>query len=272
MRRACSRIVRHLSAAAIVLCVATGAHATPTLLALADFNAGPGALIEIDPATGAGTLIGEISGGPGNGLWTGLARRGSQLYAVSGFDNSLYAISSTGAATLIGPSGIDDREGYLEFSPSGTLYSGSGDQLYTVDLGSGASTLVGETGLDDPNGLAFDASGNAFLLEGNSNSTGRFALFGLDESTGNTVPIGDLGLDNVNGVGGLAFFGSELRGAVNDSLYQVDPETGAAILIGAIGFTGVSSLVSVPEPASGALVGLGLLGLAARRHRTGRAR
>jgi hypothetical protein len=68
----------------------------------------------------------------------------SGLFGIGGPSNNLYSIdSTTGAATLIGPSGATGT-GYNTLSNNGnSLYLSLGESLYSLNTSTGAATLVG---------------------------------------------------------------------------------------------------------------------------------
>jgi hypothetical protein len=101
-----------------------------------------GSLYTVNPANGNLTVVGtsaesyELFGSVGAGL-----------YAL-GTDNNLYSINgTTGAATLVGPTGTTLLGGYYGFSTgSSTLYYSDGPNLYTLNTTTGAATLVANMG------------------------------------------------------------------------------------------------------------------------------
>ena len=117
----------------------------------ADYSTGSN-LYTIDPITGFGTFVGNISGG----IIIGMAcDNDGNLYGVDLTDNNLYSIDpTTGAGTIIGSLGINLNYAQdMEYDKDGetcylSAYVGSG-ALYTCDLTTGATTLVGEF----PNGM-----------------------------------------------------------------------------------------------------------------------
>lgn len=125
-------------------------------------------LYEIDVATGAATLIGEI--GANNFFALAFGNDGT-LYGVSQSRAALFSISTTtGAGTFIGATG---RSGIFDIAArpeDGVMFAadtGGGDNsLYTINLSTGATTLVGAYGSNvNIAGLAFIPSpGAAGLL------------------------------------------------------------------------------------------------------------
>jgi len=120
------------------------------------FNTGN--LFEIDPGTGALTMIGSSSI---NYLDTGSTTSG--LYAIGGANSagaalSLFSINpTTGASTLIGALGLSISttvaDSFGLSTGSGALYfsfgpSFSSDTLYTLDTTTGSATAVGAIGLE----------------------------------------------------------------------------------------------------------------------------
>ncbi|MEA2095085.1 MAG: T9SS type A sorting domain-containing protein [Candidatus Cloacimonadota bacterium] len=111
----------------------------------ADYGTGSN-LYTIDPATGYGTLVGNINGGI---IIAMACDNDGNLYGVDILDEGLYSIDPvTGAGTLIGSLGIsisyaqgadydkDDDVLYL------AAYTASGE-LYTCDTATGATTYIG---------------------------------------------------------------------------------------------------------------------------------
>ncbi len=118
-------------------------------------------LVTIDPSTGTNNLVGPN----GVSLTTLASLANGQLFGV-GYDDNLYQISATtGAATLIGPTGLPPLSGVNGFDNSlasngTTLYytldtNGGNSSLYTLNLTTGAATLIGPTGTNGIVGSAF---------------------------------------------------------------------------------------------------------------------
>jgi hypothetical protein len=153
----------------------------------------------------------------------------SGLYAVGGPNADLYSINAlTGVATDIGPTGIGYGAWRDISTNSSTLYYGDGADLYTLNTSTGAATLVG-----------------AF---------------------GNSVQIGPLLTD-----GGILYGLDE-----GNYVYTIDTSTGAATLVASAvphgeaavwGIAPTSSISSVPEPSTWAMMFLGFIGLGFARYR-----
>jgi hypothetical protein len=104
-------------------------------------------LYEIDPATGALTLIGPMRAG--SCMIDIAINAAGEMYGVDIVDDSLYMIdTATGAATYIGSTGASANYAQgLDFDcTTGTLYWAaytSSGEMRTIDTGTGMSTLVG---------------------------------------------------------------------------------------------------------------------------------
>lgn len=206
----------------------------------------------LDPATGAGQVIGdlgaEITGiafHPFTGVLFGVTAT-IQLPPDNFAPGDLVTIDPlTGVATLVGSLGLDDLtdEGPtladIAFDPTtGVLYGWrarrSGD-LYTVDLATGAATLVGQSGLSNTNGqgLTFGPGGNLYYAgEGTQG-----LLRTIDKSTG--LPTGSIQLMNYPGdenIPALDFDGRMIFGVAGTGgdLITINPATGEITTIGPI--------------------------------------
>ena len=215
------------------------------------FGSGSGSdLITIDTTTGAGTLIGptgrtaisglafnssgelfgydtfagEIVGiSPSTGAAISsvatslisvdaLAFNDSDvLFGVDAF-NDLYTINvSTGAATLIGNTGVVIAG--MAFNPTdGTLWGSAGgafdgatnrDAIFTINTTTGVATQVGKTGLTSLGNatpdLFFNADSDLFGTKGGGGETSNF-LISISTGTGVGTSIGEIGFTSVSGL------------------------------------------------------------------------
>lgn len=181
------------------------------LYGVSEANDGDGTLRTLLPAPGGvplatGTRSGTEAGAAGDPTSGVLYNINSDETAV-GVLSSLYSLNlGTGAATLIGTSGIF-ADG-LAINSDGVAYASDfrlTDSLYTVDLATGALTLVGGFNIGDvdfDSGLAFDELDQLYALTENgviytvNTGTGAasFEAFVVD-AAGARIP-GDLeGLD-----------------------------------------------------------------------------
>lgn len=107
-------------------------------------------LVIIDPEDGTATMVGPMGN---TQFMVGIAcNSAGEMYGVDIYDDNLYSINkTTGAATVIGPLGIDLSEYAQDIAydkSNDVLYlAGFVDlvgKLYTVNTSTGAATMVGE--------------------------------------------------------------------------------------------------------------------------------
>lgn len=230
------------------------------------------------------------------------------LYLSNDSTGNLYTLNTTtGAATLIGASGTTSQT--VGLTPSGSpgiLYGTTWTELVHINAdGSGFVDVgpIGQEGLayDPTSGILYGAINGSFgsFDPANGNLVASLAapggdveglayfnglIYGLadggllrsyDIATNTWSLIGDTGVafDQI----GLAY-DTELGvlyavGAQDSNLYQIDPATAAATVIGSTGLDDAGGglafvgAAAIPEPGTLALLGLALGALALRRPR-----
>ena len=193
-------------------------------------------LIRIDPATGQGTLIGNI--GPSYRYVRGLASDPATgvLYACDPVADQLITVNHlTGAGTPVASLDLANVK-LLAFSPSGVLYAVNGtdtfSQLVTIDKVTGHGTDLGGIGFQRVDGMAFHpGDGELYGIDGISGQFLRIATVLEEPPLG--VALGPLGYTNIKG---LAFVRSEAALYATDNrnfqLLRINGVTGQATVVG----------------------------------------
>jgi len=212
--------------------------------------------LSINPVTGAGTLIGMLEIAM-DGF--DLADRDSAIYTFDQNADRLRRLDPATGKTLetIDVGIVTMGEGALTFRSDGIGFLarsfGNSAMLWSFDVTNQNSTFVGtlEFGID---GLDFNADDVLYGLSQTS-----YNLYIINQTTAAPTLVGPTGLISWNVLGGLTFSSDgTLYAALNDALYTLDPATGAASLIGPIGYNNVSGLTAVvPIPGAIVLCGIG---------------
>ena len=194
----------------------------------------PNALYQIDPVSGASTLVGS----------TGLTNIFEGDLAFNPVNGSLFGIENVDSA--------------------------SNRSLFRIDVTTGVATIVGN--ISAPNGdlsaMAFDASGRLFVID-----TGNAMLLNVDPTTAGINSSVSLSMQ-LGARGGMAFDPTTGTGYVADggnggtnSLYTIDISTGVLTLVGPTGIpSGLAGLTFsplattvIPEPPAGLLAAIASL-------------
>lgn len=188
-------------------------------------------LIMLDPVTGAGTLVGELS--HGFDFSTGLA--------INPVNGDLYGVASNGIRR--------------------------GGVLVTISKQTGVSSLVGDTGEQSIAALEFDSLGQLWGIDGFGFDE---ELILINPQTASTSIIAAKGLAPFPNIGGFAIGPNGRFWAINYDnqfeLIEINPTTGTGSIAGIVsGFSGtaiVTGMVAVPELGSAAVMsGMCFLGL-----------
>jgi len=120
-----------------------------------------------------------------------------------------------------------------------------GTGLFVVNSSTGASTFIGDFGFKGVLTDSFDSKGNLYVIIKGGSTASQLATVNL--LTGAATPIG-----SATGIAGLEAMEFAPDGTLyaasfgTNDLYTLDPTTGAATLIGSLGFTGVMDLAWDP--------------------------
>jgi hypothetical protein len=226
-----------------------------------------GTLWDYTQGSGAAVNSRAITPGFGTSTVTGIdfAADGTLFLMTSFADNRLYKVNpATGASTLVGSTGLPSViEGDIGFDPtSGVLYglyNGNnpvGNQFFTLNTSTGAATVIGTVAGDDPSGLAFDNSGQLWVINSNVNTTHIPTLLKVNKSNGNVLSTQSTGINlgtghpllgaDFNPTNNQLYFAMD-----NGSFYSEDTVTGLATLVDSHGVTNATGLAFVtPEPAT----------------------
>ncbi len=225
-------------------------------------------LIATDPTSGAGTLTGTFSNTTSG---YGIASRYGRLYTFNPNTQKIVEINpATGAlanSINIGVTNLQG-EGDLAFRGDGTGFLASAlhkdgsiaNDLYSFDPVAGTSQRVATTsGAIDA--MAFDSNNNLYALGQDDTN-----LYTLNPSTGVMTVVGPLGVALSSPFAGMTFGpNGTLYAAINDQLYTINKNTGAASVVSTnvldFGYSSVSGIAfaTPTSPLTIAKEGAGLI-------------
>lgn len=235
-------------------------------------NAGTGQIYDVNTSTGAATnprptgidfLVG-ISLGPDGNLY------GLTTFASSPANSLVRINQNTGAFVTVGSTGLSSIfEGDIEFDPAtGTCYGlvyapGDGSShLFTINRTTGTATFVGPVNApaSDLSAMAFAPNGNLYVLDTEHDQLLRVnpATAAVITSVNISTPLGFVaGMDFDPSTGVLYVADGSTLGT--NSLYTMNPVTGAMTLIGPTVQGGLAGLTFVPEPAAATTLGIAMV-------------
>jgi len=206
---------------------------------------------DIDPATGARTLVGPIVGASSTIGALAYDDTSGVLYVSSTGNDSLYTLDlATLTTTLVGPYNIGATvvmHGLEDVPATGKLYgkssslAGAGD-FFEIDKVTGQATPISALGFGGFGSLSY-VNGTMYAAD-----TVGDNLHTVDLTTGVATLVGPFGLAGAIGIGlaNSAATGLLATDNTSDSLYRINLMTGAATLIGAQGAGNIISLEFVP--------------------------
>lgn len=215
-----------------------------------------GGLFTIDTASGAATRV----AGPGVPLGGGSPDVGVAFNPVP---DAIRVVTATDLNLRVNPTtGVTVTDGTLAYAP-GDANAGTNPAVTAAAYTNQVPGTVTATML-----YGIDAATGSLVLQ-NPPNNGTLATIG---SLGLNFLASGIGFD-IDGLSGQALASLTTSTGAN-GLYSINLGTGAASFLGGFGAAGVSDIafgrigpVAVPEPASLALFGIGLLGMAIARQR-----
>jgi len=166
----------------------------------------------------------------------GAAQAQTTLYALDASGNLITLDKTTGAGTLVGPTGFPGLNAAASDSQGRifTISSGS-SQLVLVDpvtgVGSVFLNLSGRPSGYGVRGMAFDPSDHLYVALSQAETTAIDILATIDMTTGAYTTVGSTGRTDIQALD-ISPAGAMYAIGVFGGLYQLNPATGAATVIG----------------------------------------
>jgi hypothetical protein len=138
--------------------------------------------------------------------------------------------TSTGAGTIVGPSGQIGTYGLAEDPTTNILYASFGSSIGTVNKTTGAVTPIGNT-TNLIYGITFDSSGQLWAV-----AIAGGALYKINKATAAATLVGTAGVGGILWMD-IGFNGSTLYGVAGNpsmTLYTINTTTGAATSVAAV--------------------------------------
>ena len=223
-----------------------------------------GELFIVDTSTGAGTLVGTLTGPCGGGEGgpgvtdieydpvSGRVYAQNPNGAFNGYEFDIASGAALGGCitTLGSNTGIETVNGVWYAT---VIFQGGGaspSDLHILDPFNGnVETVIGSTGVGAISGLAYNVTSG--IMYGIAGGPGPANLYTINLATGAATVVGTTSMQ----AGSLQFgpYGQLFAGGTGsdaDLIYQINTQTAASTLVGPTGFTsnGVTGLTLVPLP------------------------
>lgn len=214
---------------------------------LISVDSSAGQVVEIDPRTGTTSVLSTLSGASYSGSLNSMdVRANDGLSLVHDSAGQILGLDAcSGVLSTIGPTNVGDMGG-ISFAGSGVLYGVSqvSDELMQIDPFTGAATPLGDLGFNlSASGIAYDCATDTLY---GADTSGM--VFEVDTTTGllhsfvmTSVPFSGVGLE-------YDPYSQKLLAAtgMGNALYVVDPTSGSASRVGALGTANANDLALHP--------------------------